>query len=83
MESKKSQGRSLATVAGSVVLLCAVLLGAAYFLENDAPPQPDPKASPATSSLHALLARCDEKPVEESVDGRTKRAAPPGSTPVS
>jgi hypothetical protein len=72
MESKKSQGRALATVAGSVVLLCAVLFGAAYVIENDAPPQPDEKAPLATSSLRALFARCDEKPVEESVDGRVQ-----------
>ena len=31
MKSKKSQGSGLVKVAGSVALLCAALVGAAYF----------------------------------------------------
>jgi hypothetical protein len=70
MESKKSQGRFLTAIAVSIVLSCAALFGVAYFLEDDAGPQPEEKATPATSSLRAMIARCDEKPIEETVDGR-------------
>jgi hypothetical protein len=70
MESKKSQGRFLRAIAVSIVLSCAALLGAAYFLEGDVVPQPEEKATSATSSLRAIVSRCDEKPVEETVDGR-------------
>jgi hypothetical protein len=69
MEPEKSQGPSRATVAGSAVLVCAVLFGAAYFLRDDSQQQP----SPVTASwLDPILARCEEGPTHDIVDGRVR-----------
>jgi hypothetical protein len=69
MQPEKSQGPSRAIVAGSAVVVCAVLIGAAYFLRDDRPEQ----ASPLTaSSLGVILARCEEGPTQDVVDGRTR-----------
>jgi len=69
MEPEKSQGPSRAVVAGSAVVVCAVLIGAAYFLRDDRQQQP----SPVTASwLDAIIARCDEGPTHDIVDGRVR-----------
>jgi hypothetical protein len=69
MEPEKSQGPSRAVVAGSAVVVCAVLIGAAYFLRDDGQQQP----SPVTASwLDAILARCEEGPTQDIVDGRVR-----------
>jgi hypothetical protein len=69
MQPKKSQGPSRATVAGSAVVVCAVLIGAAYFLRDDSQQQPWPVKTPW---LDAILARCDEGPTHDLVDGRVR-----------
>jgi len=69
MQPKKTQGPSRVTVAASAVVVCAVLVGAAYFFRDDSQ-QP---ASPITaSSLAAILARCEEGPTQDLVDGRAR-----------
>jgi len=84
MEPKKSQGPSLATVAGSAALLCAVLVGAAYFLGGNpeevvseqsapaAPAAPTGSANPTESALESILAGCAERSTENIADGRTR-----------
>ena len=81
MKLKKSQRPSLATVAASVALLCALLAGAAYFLrdgaeevkgEHSAPPTGAPSKVAAPSTLEALFDRCEEASNEDVGGGRTK-----------
>ena len=84
MEPKKSQGLSLATVAGGAALLCAALVGTAYFLggdgeevsgEQSAPAAPaTPVGSPASaeSALQMFLAGCEKPSIEEIADGRRR-----------
>jgi hypothetical protein len=72
MEPKKSQGPSLSTVAGSAVLLCIVLVGVAYFLRDDRQQGTGEQSPPAASTLRAILARCEEGPTEDILDGRTR-----------
>jgi hypothetical protein len=69
MQPKKSQGPSRTTVAGSAVVVCAVLLSAAYFLREDSQAQAWPVTAPW---LDAILARCEEGPTHDLVDGRVR-----------
>lgn len=72
MEPKKSQGPSRAAVAGSAVVVCAVLIGAAYWL-RDVSPQATGEPSPlAASNLQTLYARCEGGLTQDVVDGRTR-----------
>jgi hypothetical protein len=81
MKLKKSQRPSLATVAASAALLCAVVVGGAYFLRGDgeevkgeqsAPPTGAPSKVAAASTLKALFDRCEEASNEDVGGGRTK-----------
>ncbi len=69
MEGKKSQGPSRATLAASAVVLCAVLVGAAYFMRDESVPMIGAASSPATSTLQPLFERCEGEPSTEVVDG--------------
>lgn len=80
MESK-SQGPRLATVAGGAALLCAVLVGASYFLgdeveeiegEPTAPTTWAPSEAAAASTLQTLVKRCEEGSNEDAGGGRTR-----------
>jgi hypothetical protein len=75
MESKKSQGPSLATVAGSAALLCVLLVAVSYFFRDDgqgATGGQSPPAAPAASTLQPLLDRCEEESTEDAGEGRTR-----------
>ncbi len=72
MEPKKSQRPSLATLGGSAVLVSVVLIGAAYFLRDDNRQLAGESSSSEASTLHAILARCEEGPTEDVIDGRTR-----------
>lgn len=72
MEQKKSQGPSLAAVAASAVLLCAVLVGAAYWLGDDGEPTPAEPSPLAASTFHTLYERCEGGPVQDVADGRAR-----------
>ena len=72
MESKKSQGPSRAVLVSSAVVLCAVLVGAAYFLRDEGAPIVGAPSSPAASALQPLFERCDGEPSVEVVDGLTR-----------
>ena len=72
MEPKKSQRPGLATLAGGAVLVCVLLIGAAYFLRDDNTRATGEHSSPAASTLHEILARCEEEPTEDTIDGRTR-----------
>ena len=61
MERKKSQGPSHTVVAASAVVLCVVLVGAAYWFRVDAGPTAGPSTL-ATSRLHALLTAAKKGP---------------------
>lgn len=71
-EQKKSQGPSLATVAGSAVLMCAVLVGAAYWFRTDQDQTGAEQSPLAASTLQSLYARCPDGLSQEQVDGRTR-----------
>jgi hypothetical protein len=75
MESKKSQGPSLATVAGSAALLCVLLVAVSYFFRDDgqgATGGQSPPTAPAASTLQPLLDRCEERSTEDAGEGRTR-----------
>ena len=72
MEPKKSQGPGLAKIAGSAVLLCLVLVGAAYLFKDRSQSASDEQGSLATSRLQWILARCEEAPIADIVDGRER-----------
>ena len=81
MEPKKSQGLSLATVAGGAALLCAALVGTVYFLggdgeevsgEQSAPAAPVGSPASAESALQMILAGCEKPSIEEIADGRRR-----------
>lgn len=65
MEPKKSQGPSVAAVAGSAVLLCAVLIGAALWLRDDGKLATAGRTPIAASTLQPIYDRCDGDPVQE------------------
>lgn len=72
MESKKSQGPSRAVLVSSAVVLCAVLVGAAYFLRDESAARMAAASSPAASALQPLFERCEGEPSTEVVDGLTR-----------
>ena len=72
MKPKKSQGPSLAAVAGSAVLLCAVLVGSAYWLRDDTASAPVEARLPAASTLQSIVERC-ESDVERAPFGEGTR----------
>lgn len=72
MEPKKSQGPSRVAVAGSAVVVCAVLIGASYWLRDDSPQATGEPSPLAASKLQTLYDRCDGGPTEDVVDGRTR-----------
>jgi hypothetical protein len=69
MKSKKSQGPSPVTVAGSAVFFCVVLVGAAYFFRDDSQQAGSEQSLPAASTLHTILSRCEEQSTEDAEDG--------------
>jgi len=71
-ELKKSQGPSHAVVAASAALLCAVLLGAAYWLGDDGETTTAEPSPLAASTLQTFYDRCEDGPSRELVDGRTR-----------
>ncbi|MDH3656342.1 MAG: hypothetical protein OEN21_18940 [Myxococcales bacterium] len=71
-ERKKSQGPSHAVVGAGALVLCAVLLGAAYWLRVDAGPAAVETATLATSKLHTFYERCEGGPSRDVVDGRPR-----------
>ena len=71
MESKKSQGPSRATLVSSAVVVCAVLVGAAYFMRDEGVTTVVAPSSPAASALQPLFERCKGEPNVEVVDGLT------------
>lgn len=72
MESKKSQGPSRAVLVGSAAIVCAVLVGATYFLRDENARSTSGRSSPATSTLQPLFERCDAEPGVEVVEGLTR-----------
>jgi hypothetical protein len=72
MEPKKSQGPGLAKIAGSAVLVCLVLVGAAYLFKDRSQPTSGEEGSLATSRLQWILSRCEEAPAVDLVDGRER-----------
>ena len=95
MDSKKSQRPGLATVAGSAVLLCALLAGVAYFLRDrgagdvvdDGDQAPTsatwtPADAVAVATLNTLVARCEEGSNEDAGSGRTKTRCTARSHPA-
>ncbi len=72
MEPAKWQRPSAAKVAGSAVLVCALLVGAAYFLHDDSQRFAGAPAPRSIDALGDILARCDEPPARETVDGRER-----------
>jgi hypothetical protein len=71
-ERKKSQGPSHAVVGASALLFCAVLVGAAYWLRDDAGPAAVGPSTLATSKLHTLYERCEGGPSHDVVDGHPR-----------
>ena len=72
MGPKQSKRPSHLTIAASALGICAILVGAAYFLRD---PQPMPSQElrpPDNPGIAALLERCDEPPALELQDGRTR-----------
>lgn len=72
MEPKKSQGPSVAALAGTAVLLCAVLVGAALWLRDDGKPTTADRTPFAASTLHPLYDRCEGEISQDVVDGRKR-----------
>lgn len=72
MESEKSQGPSRAVLISSAVILCAVLVGAAYFMGDETEAIPVAASSPAASTLQPLFERCEGEPSVEVVEGLTR-----------
>lgn len=72
MEPKKSQGPSRIVVAASAALLCAVLLGASYFLRDEGQDAASGLTPPATSKLQVFLNRCEDGPTHEAFEGRMR-----------
>jgi hypothetical protein len=72
MESKKSQGPSRAVLVSSAAALCAVLIGAAFFLRDESATPMGASPSPAASALQPLFERCEGDPDVEVVDGLTR-----------
>jgi len=71
-ERKKSGGPSHVVVGASALVICAVLVGAAYWLRDDGESTPVEPAPVPTSKLDALYARCDGGPSRDVVDGRPR-----------
>ena len=66
----KSQGPSHLVVGASALVLCAVLVGAAYWLRVEPKPAAAVPSTLAASKLQPLYERCDEGPTRDLVDGR-------------
>lgn len=71
-ERKKSQGPRHAVVGASALVLCAVLVGVAYWLRVDAGPAGAGTSSLATSKLHPLYERCEEGLSHDVFDGHSR-----------
>lgn len=72
MDAKKSQGPSRTVLVASAVVLCAVLVGAAYFLRDESKRAEPAASAPAASALKPLFDRCEGEPSVEIVDGLTR-----------
>ena len=72
MEPKKSQGPGLAKIAGSAVLVCLLLVGAAYLFKDRSQSASGEQGSLATSRLQSILTRCEDTPVVDLDDGRER-----------
>jgi hypothetical protein len=72
MEAKKSQGPSVAAIAGSAVLVCAVLVGAALWLHDDGEPATADVGPVAASTLQPIYDRCESEISQDVVDGRAR-----------
>jgi hypothetical protein len=82
MESKKSQGPGRTTLIASAVVLCVVLVGAAYFMRDETTPIVGAASSPAASTLQPLFERCGGEPSVEVVDGLTRTTCTSQAHPV-
>jgi len=69
MNGKKSQGPSRVTLATSAMVLCAVLVGVAYFMRDESTSIVGAPSSPAASALQPLFDRCTGERSTEVVDG--------------
>jgi len=72
METKKSQGPSVAALAGTAVLLCVVLVGAALWLRDDGKSATADGTPIAASTLQTLYDRCEGEISQDVVDGRRR-----------
>ena len=72
MDGKKSQGPSRATLATSAMVVCAVLVGAAYFMRDESTSIVGAPSSPAASTLQPLFDRCTGERSTEVVDGLSR-----------
>ena len=82
MESKKSQGPSRGALLASAVVLCVVLVGAAYFFRDDSQRAAVSASLPAASTLQPLFERCEGEPSVEMVDGLTRTTCTSQSHPA-
>lgn len=72
MEPKKSQGPSRGVLVASAIMICVVLLGAAYFMRDGSSRSESRREPPAISTLDPLWARCDDEPTVEMVEGLSR-----------
>ncbi|MFW2388241.1 MAG: hypothetical protein ACN4G0_07890 [Polyangiales bacterium] len=72
MEPKKSQGPSVAALAGTAVLLCVVLVGVALWVRDDGKSATADGTPIAASTLQPLYDRCESELSQDVVNGRNR-----------
>lgn len=72
MKQERSQGPSRAALVGSSVLVCAVLVGAAYWLRDEGSQTGRSPGPPATSKLQAIYDRCEGAIERDEIEGRPR-----------
>ena len=82
MEPKKPQGPGRATLLVSAVVLCVVLIGAAYLMRDESMQVEVTASLPAASTLQPLFDRCGGEPSTEVVDGLTRTTCTSQSHPA-
>ena len=82
MEPKKPQGPGRATLLVSAVVLCVVLIGAAYLMRDESTQFEVTASLPAASTLQPLFDRCGGEPSTEVVDGLTRTTCTSQSHPA-
>ena len=68
MESHQWQKPSSVKVAASALVVCAVLVGASYFLRDEGEAGVSTPSVPELPALQEILARCEEGPTVETVE---------------